>query len=580
MLRKPSTQSTEGGILIAAALSVTVLATISALTLRSVSARHQTSYQSAAWREALTAAESGAERAMAELRTSIDDPLNAWAGWTVVDASGNPAASQTIDRDGRWAAGYMLRATDTLPAQSGESKQLRYSVLIDVPTSLAPTSRRWNQSYRIRSTGISDLPGLPRAASDKRDTQLRRLGVLWDRTVGFATSGSRLSRPQANRTIEIVAKPESVYRYGLTAEINFKLKRKTYIDGFNSTYPDTSTNGKYDPTKRTEKGGTVLANRWKKNKKPDSLAEVAAKFDVGHATIYGDLLVKGSLKNVKDYENVQGEKVTNTSADTPTNLPPVWPTVTLNIATLDGKLPSELAATYKVAEKQAKAGGPAAQFDARSATAAAELAAKGMELPGSADPANPARYKVEKIEVNKKDESLVLSNPPGVTESWIEVWVTEEMKLEKGGTIFVSNGVHAKFYLEGKKVEIKETKNDKGGIIVESGFAGDLQLIGIEQAQDVKKESDEEYSPKKRSGKISISDSDFTGLINAPDWDVDFKPKDWDKEDTVYGGQLYGSVLGRKVKIGNGADFHYDEAAAEIGSVLSYSIAGWNEVER
>jgi hypothetical protein len=203
-----------------------------------------------------------------------------------------------------------------------------------------------------------------------------------------------------------------------------------------------------------------------------------------------------------------------------------------------------------------------------------------MELLGGSDPSNPTRYKVEKIEVNKKDESIVLSNPPGVTESWIEIWVTEEMKIEKGGTIFVSNGVHAKLYLEGKKVEIKETRADKGGLILESGFAGDFQLIGIEAKEETNKETDDEFSPKKRSGSIKISDADFTGVINAPDWDVDFKPKDWDKEDTIYGGQFYGSVLGRKVKIGNGADVHFDEALTEIGSVARYSIAGWNELER
>ena len=577
MLRNPNTLTTEGGILVSAVLTVAVLAAISAATLRSVGAKHQNSYQAGVWREALSGAESGVERAMAELRTSIDDPANAWAGWTVVNANGNPAAQQTIDRDGRWAAGYTLRATDTLPAQSGESRQPRYSVLIDVPATLAPTSRRWNQAYRIRSTGLSDLPGLARAASDKRDTQLRRLSLVWDRTVGFATSGARVARPQATRTIEVIAKPESVYEYGMIAEINFKLHKKTFIDGFNSNYPDTSSNGKYDPTKRTPDGGTILANRWKKKPKPDGAHE---KFDVNHATVYGDLLVNGSLKNVKNYEGVQGDKVTNMSVDTPTNLAPVWPSVTANFATLDGKIPDALKATYKTAEKQAKAGGPAAQFAAASATAAAELAAKGIELPGGADSANPTRYKVEKIGIDKKGESIVLSNPPGVTESWIEIWVTEEMVIEKGGTIFVANGVHAKIYLEGKKNEIKDTKAAKGGFILESGFAGDLQLIGIEQAQDVKKETDEEYSPKKRSGKISITDADFTGVINAPDYDVDFKPKDWDKDDTIYGAQLYGSVVGRKVKIGNGADYHYDQALSEIGSILSYSFAGWNELER
>lgn len=575
MLRISPTRSAEGGVLVASILTVAVLASISAITLLSVGARHQSSFQAAAWREALGSAESGVERAMAELRTSIDDPFNAWAGWQVVDSNGNPTGDQKLNRTGRWPAGYTLRVTDTLPAQSGEAKQPRYSVVIDVPASLASTSRRWNQAYRIRSTGLSGVPGPGRTTSDKSDNQLRRLSLVWDRSLGFPSSGSKVTAPQATRTIEIVAKPESVYSYGLLAEINFKLSKKTFIDGFNSNYPDTSTNGKYDPTKRTADGGTVLANRWKKKKKPDQAFE---KFDVGNATIYGDLMVNGSLKNVKNYGNVQGKKITNVSVDTPTILAPQWTSVTANIATLDGKIPKELAATYKTAEKLAKAGGPAAQFEAKSATAAAELAAKGMELVAGSNPASPARYKVEKIGVNKKDESLVITNPPGVTESWIEIWVTEEMKIEKGGTMFIANGVHATIYLEGK-AEIKDTKKDKGGFILESGFAADLQLVGIEKT-DGKKEADDDFSPKKRSGKINISDADFTGVINAPDWDVDFKPKDWDKDDAVEGAQLFGSILARKVKIGNGADYHYDAAIAEAGSVLSYAVVGWNELER
>ncbi len=577
LLFPKKSKSTEGAVLVASILTVAVLASISAGVLLTVGAKHHDSYHAAGWREALTAAESGVERTMAELRTAIDDPANAWTGWVVVDSAGKTAALQQINRTGRWPAGYTLRMNATLPPQAGESRQTQYAVLVDVPSTLATTSRRWNQSYRIRSTGVTAVPGAAIAAVDKRDTQLRRLSLFMDRTVGFPGSGSQLARPQATRTIEVIAKPESVYKYGVTAEINFKLNKKTIIDGYNSNYPESSTNGKYDPTKRTANGGTILANRWKKKPKPDQAAE---KFDVGKATIYGDLMVKGSMKNVKNFENVQGNKLTNVSIDTPTNVAPVWTSVTANIATLDGKIPDALKATYKTAEKNAKAGGPVAQFEAKSATAAAELAAKGMELPGGADPSNPTRYKVEKIGVDKKTESLVLSNPPGVSESWIEIWVTEEMKIEKGGTMFVSNGVHATIYLEGKKVEIKDTKADKGGFIIESGFAGDLQLIGIEAKEDTKKETDDEYSPKKRSGKISISDADFTGVINAPDWDVDFKPKDWDKDDTIYGAQLYGSVLGRKVKIGNGADYHYDAAVTEIGSVTMYSTAGWNELER
>lgn len=569
-IKRTKPVTTEGSALIAAILVVTVLAGMAAVILANVTAKHHNNFQAAAWRDALVSAEAGVERTMAELRMTVDAPDQAWQGWVVINPDGSAATSQTINRTGRWTPGYALRMSGVLPLQAGETKQQKYSVTVDVPSTLAASGRRWNQSYRIRSTGYSALPGSARVTDDKRDTNLRRLSLITDRW-----TGTRVTTPEASRIIEVVAKPSSVFDYAVVSEINFKMNKKTYIDGYNSNYPDTSINGRYDPTKRTNKGGTIVANRWKKSKKPDSAAADPEKFDVGKATIYGDLLVKGSLKNVKNYENVQGDKVTNVSFNTPTNLAPVWTGGVTYIQNLDGKIPSALAATYKIAEKQAKAGGPAAQFAAKSATAAAVLAAKGMELNGGADPASPARYKVEKIGVDKKTESLVIGNPPGATESWVEIWVTDEMKIEKGGTMFVSDGVHLTVYVEGK-VEIKDTRNDNGGFILESGFAGDLQIVGVEKP-DSKKEADDEYSPRKRSGKISISDADFTGVINAPDWDVDFKPKDWDKEDTVYGGQLYGAVLGRKIKIGNGADYHYDEALEDTGRVLSYSIAGWNE---
>src|ERR1043166_3428167 len=100
MLRKtPANQSAAGGALIAAIFTVALLASISAGVLLNVTAKHQNSYQSASWREALVSAESGVERAMAELRSTIDDPANAWAGWVVVDQAGNPASDQKIDRD-------------------------------------------------------------------------------------------------------------------------------------------------------------------------------------------------------------------------------------------------------------------------------------------------------------------------------------------------------------------------------------------------------------------------------------------------------------------------------------------------
>ena len=91
-----STKSTEGGVLIAAILTVAILAAISGTVLVAVGAKHQGSFQSVAWREALVSAESGVHRALAELRTTIDDPTRAWDGWTIIDANGVPASVQNL----------------------------------------------------------------------------------------------------------------------------------------------------------------------------------------------------------------------------------------------------------------------------------------------------------------------------------------------------------------------------------------------------------------------------------------------------------------------------------------------------
>ena len=85
-----------------------MLTGMAALILSSVLAKQQNNVQAAAWREALVSAEAGTERAMAELRATVDDPTQAFTGWVVLNPDGTPATSQAINRTGRWPADYPL----------------------------------------------------------------------------------------------------------------------------------------------------------------------------------------------------------------------------------------------------------------------------------------------------------------------------------------------------------------------------------------------------------------------------------------------------------------------------------------
>jgi hypothetical protein len=275
-------------------------------------------------------------------------------------------------------------------------------------------------------------------------------------------------------------------------------------------------------------------------------------------------------------ENVKGRLVDKETRETETITKPDWLLGTdPSLTRIDGKLTKEQQRFYQQAEANAKSEGPAAEMAARTATQTAEQKIRGMVLNGGTE-TSPTRYKLQEINLNNRDESLIISNPPGAKESWIELWVTGDIAIQKGAVVLLKDGVHATVHFE-HNLEIKNTKSDGGGFIVESGFAGDLQFYGIEAA-DFKKEADDELSPQKRSGKIKIEDADFAGVINAPDFDIDYTPKDNGKPGD--GAELYGSFIGRKVKIGHGANFHYDEALAEIGKTKSYQVVSYFEDTR
>src|ERR1051326_7611992 len=546
----------EGSALILTLITIAILLLVGGGVLANVMARYQKDAQTLSWREALVAAQSGIDFGWATINNTIKNPTTAWADWTTKK-----------DENGVELTPIVRVYTSPVLNHDGEGNQrTSYTVEIDSPASLNQ-GKRTKVAYRIRATGFTDLPGSRTISDDSRDVRLRRLSVVFEKTAGQAGTGKVATRPQATRTIEVVALPRSPFSHALGSEINYKFDKKVYIDGYDSRDGAQSIDGLYDISRRTM-AGSVFANRWKKKSRQ------VEKLDLGKATIYGDVIYPSG--KVKNAQNVKGRLIDKETRETETIEKPDWlvgtdPTLTK----IDGKLTDAQKKFYHEAEEDAKSDGPAAVMAAKTAREAAEQKVRGMILNGGTE-FSPTRYKLQEIKLDNRDESLIISNPPGETESWIELWVTKDIKISKGAVVLLKDGVHATIHFE-HNLEIKDTKKDGGGFIVESGFAGDLQFYGIE-APEHAKEFDDEFSPRKRSGKIKIEDADFAGLIDAPDFDIEYKPKDDGKPGD--GAEVYGSFVGRKVKIGNGANFHYDKALEEIGKPLGYQVASYVEDTR
>ena len=87
---------TSGSVLLMAMGILTTLAVLSGIALSVLGNRHRLAFQTASWQEALLAAESGVDLAVAELRTSLYDPSAAFSTWTHSDGTtGGPSGAST-----------------------------------------------------------------------------------------------------------------------------------------------------------------------------------------------------------------------------------------------------------------------------------------------------------------------------------------------------------------------------------------------------------------------------------------------------------------------------------------------------
>ena len=173
-----STQCEAGGTTLAVLGFIVVISSVfTAVLSRSMHTYQQVSHI-ASWQEALLAAESGSDTAMAQLRMTLIDPTVAFSDWTKTGKDGTPLPN-----------GEMRYSCPQVVHGGEGNTQMTSTVVIDAPPELRDSNDR--QWYRVRSTGTTFLPGPARLTSDKRDHRLRRLSFVWDRK-----TGQRVTHPQ------------------------------------------------------------------------------------------------------------------------------------------------------------------------------------------------------------------------------------------------------------------------------------------------------------------------------------------------------------------------------------------------
>lgn len=271
--------------MVAALLSLMVLALIAANVLQTVTWRYGTVFQTAAWQQALFAGESGVDIGLEAVRTDLTDPTKAWTGWTSgTDGYGDYRQYSPVTVANGSAGIGRVQIADLKV----------YHKLNATPNPLIQGTDQW---YLIRASGTSELARVAHLPS-KADLMLRRFSIIRN-----IKTQQPVSTPQVSRTIEVVCRPRRAFARALTAEDLIKMNNHNIvIDSFDPRDPTKSTGGLYDPNKRQE-NGDVGTN--------GSLVQA------GNAHIYGDVSTNAGA--VQNGANISGNIWTDFYED----LPPV-----------------------------------------------------------------------------------------------------------------------------------------------------------------------------------------------------------------------------------------------------------------
>lgn len=171
-------------------------------------------------------------------------------------------------------------------------------------------------------------------------------------------------------------------------------------------------------------------------------------------------------------------------------------------------------------------------------------------------PDNPAlrRYVLSSINLSG-NQTLTLSGNADGTPANIEIYVTGDVTATGNAQVIIAPGVKASLYFAGN-VSIAGN-----GIVNSNNQPGDLLMYGINPTDGSSK-----------SMQIG-GNSQLSATVYAPGFDVAIN-------NGGTRGSVYGSFVGKTVKMNGVTDLHYDEALGAGGLVNNYKIVSWFEDTR
>ena len=427
----PKPHCVKGSALAVAMVTLTILAMLAAVTFQTVASRFRSNYHTASWHDALTSAESGIQYTLVRLRSPLtpngvltsplaipgslqSDLATLAAGGTSVNGS-----VLTGSNDGTPYPRIQL-PTLTIPHVGEGSSQFSAVVTIDEIPSANLTNSGTNKWYRIRSVGTVPLSGSASVGIQKYDNFLRKLQFRSD------SSGNALSKPQAVRTVEVIAKPVTIGSAALFGVTGVDLNNQNVvIDSYDSRSTLYSTNGIYDPAK-AQANATVVTD--------DALTSGGAigviNLSPTGAHVYGNIATNNT-NVVGSISNVTG----NISQDFYQYLPPAPD-------------PSAVSSSWTSV--------PASTTTLSTGTAA-----------------SPTRYKIN----GNGDLKLTGGSALGITapssgEGYVEIWIPRDLTTAGNGAINIPPHVHVIFYIDGN-VQIAGN-----GIVNTALISGNVTLYG------------------------------------------------------------------------------------------------------
>ncbi len=173
----------------------------------------------------------------------------------------------------------------------------------------------------------------------------------------------------------------------------------------------------------------------------------------------------------------------------------------------------------------------------------------------SVEGSSASRYIVSAITLSGNQTLTITGNPDGST-SYVQIYVTGQIQTTGNAQITISPGVKAQIY-----------------------FAGDVSIAGNGVSNQNLRPTDLAFygiNPPDPNTSRSFSlggNALLSASVYAPAWDVQIN-------NSGHNGTIFGSFVGKTVRMVGVTDLHYDEALGSGGLINNYTIVSWFEDTR